>query len=45
MGGKLLYYRHFGKALKKKAFNSLVGDLMQEAFAKGGKKVDYLDYY
>ncbi len=45
MGRKLLYYRHFGKALKKKAFNSLVRDLMQEAFAEGGKKVEYHDYY
>jgi len=44
-GGKLLYYRHFGKALKKAAFNSLVGDLMQDAFAKGGKKVEHHDYY
>ena len=45
MEGKLLYYRHFGKALKKAAFESLVGDLMQDAFAKGGKKVEYHDYY
>jgi len=45
MGGKLLHYRCFGKALKKPAFEALVGDLMQDAFAKGGKKVEYHDYY
>ena len=45
MGGKLLHYRRFGKALKKAAFEALVGDLMQDAFAKGGKKVEYHDYY
>ena len=45
MGGKLLHYRRFGKALKKAAFESLVKDLMQDAFAKGGKKVEYHDYY
>jgi len=45
MGGKLLHYRRFGKALKKAAFKALVGDLMQDAFAKGGKKVEYHDYY
>ena len=41
----MLYYRHFGKALKKEAFDSLVSDLMQDAFAKGGKNVEYHDYY
>jgi len=41
----LLYYRHFGKALKDDVFNSLVADLMKEAFAKRGKKVEYHDYY
>ncbi len=27
------------------AFNALVGDLMRDAFAKGGKKVEFHDYY
>jgi len=45
MGGKLLHYRRFGKALKKAAFEALVKDLMQDAFAKRGKKVEYHDYY
>jgi len=41
----LLYYRHFGKALKKDIFGSLVQDLMKEAFAKEGTQVEYHDYY
>ncbi len=41
----MLYHRHFGKALKDDVFNSLAVDLMKEAFAKRGKKVEYHDYY
>ena len=41
----MLYHRHFGKALKDDVFNSLATDLMKEAFAKRGKKVEYHDYY
>ncbi len=41
----MLYHRHFGKALKDDVFNSLVVDLMKEAFAKRGKSVEYHDYY
>jgi len=44
-GGKLLYHRHFGKALKDDVFNSLAVDLMKDAFATRGKKVEYHDYY
>jgi len=44
-GNDLLYYRHFGKALKKDVFDSLVKDLMHDAFSKGGNKVEYHDYY
>ena len=44
-GKKLLYYRHFGKALKSEVFDSLVQDLMLEAFSKGGSKVEYHDYF
>lgn len=44
-GNELLYYRHFGKALKPEVFDSLVKDLMQDAFSKGGNKVEYHDYY
>ena len=44
-GGKLLYHRHFGKALKDDVFNSLAADLMKDAFATRGKKVEYHDYY
>jgi small GTP-binding protein len=43
--GELLYHRHFGKALKDDVFNSLAADLMKDAFAKRGKKVEYHDYY
>ncbi len=41
----MLYYRHFGKALKDDVFTSLAADLMKDAFAKRGKSVEYHDYY
>ncbi|MFX1411811.1 MAG: ADP-ribosylation factor-like protein, partial [Promethearchaeota archaeon] len=41
----LLYYRHFGKALKDEVFKALFTELMKEAFTKGTDKVDYHDYY
>ncbi|TFF96684.1 MAG: GTP-binding protein [Promethearchaeota archaeon] len=44
-GKDLLYYRHFGKALKKDVFNSLVEELRGDALAGGGNKVQYHDYY
>lgn len=44
-GNKLLYYRHFGKALKSEVFDSLLQDLKHDAFSKSGNKVEYHDYY
>lgn len=44
-GNEQLYYRHFGKALKPEVFDSLMKDLMQDAFSKGENKVEYHDYY
>ncbi|MFW9949145.1 MAG: ADP-ribosylation factor-like protein [Candidatus Thorarchaeota archaeon] len=41
----MLYYRHFGKALKQDIFGSLVKDLMKDAFTKGGTQVEFYDYY
>jgi len=41
----LIYYRHFGKALKTEVFNALVVDLMKDAFVKSTEKVNYHDYY
>ncbi|MFX1355735.1 MAG: ADP-ribosylation factor-like protein [Promethearchaeota archaeon] len=44
-GKELVYYRHFGKALKKEMFDALINDLMKEAFGKAADKVEYHDYY
>ena len=41
----MIYYRHFGKALKTEVFNALVVDLMKDAFVKNTDKVNYHDYY
>ncbi|MFX1268296.1 MAG: ADP-ribosylation factor-like protein [Promethearchaeota archaeon] len=41
----MIYYRHFGKALKTEVFNALVVDLMKDAFIKSIDKVNYHDYY
>ncbi|MFX0032080.1 MAG: ADP-ribosylation factor-like protein [Candidatus Hermodarchaeota archaeon] len=41
----MIYYRHFGKALKDEVFKTLFADLIKEAFAKGTDKVDYHDYF
>ncbi len=41
----MIYYRHFGKALKTEIFNALVVDLMKDAFVKSTDKVNYHDYY
>ena len=42
---ELLYYRHFGKALKEEAFNNLVGEIMDDAFGRNPKEIEYHDYY
>ena len=44
-GKECLYYRHFGKALKEEIFKNLVEELQEDAFGRGGKKVEYHDYY
>ena len=44
-GKELLYYRHFGKALSKDVFNSLVEELIFDALKGGGSKVQFHDYY
>jgi len=41
----LLYYRHFGKALKKEVFDSIMGDLIKEASSLGGKDIGTHDYF
>ena len=41
--GKLLYYRHFGKALKKSAFESLVKDYYYSSDGDYAWKKDRLD--
>ncbi|MGB5910691.1 MAG: ADP-ribosylation factor-like protein, partial [Promethearchaeia archaeon] len=41
----MIYYRHFGKALKTEVFNALVVDLMKDAFVRSTNKVNYHDYY
>ncbi|MHA1756644.1 MAG: ADP-ribosylation factor-like protein, partial [Promethearchaeota archaeon] len=42
---ELLYYRHFGKALKREIFDNLIEELRRDAFAGGLTKVQYHDYY
>ena len=44
-GKDLVYYRHFGKALKKEMFDALINDLLKDAFGKVVNKVEYHDYY
>ena len=41
----MLYYRHFGKALKKEVFDSIIGDLIKEASSLGGKDIGTHDYF
>lgn len=41
----MIYYRHFGKALKTEVFNALVVDLMKDAFVRSTDNVNYHDYY
>ncbi|MHA1413863.1 MAG: ADP-ribosylation factor-like protein [Promethearchaeota archaeon] len=41
----MLYYRHFGKALKKEVFDSIMGDLIKEASSLGGKDIGTHDYF
>ncbi|MFX1551677.1 MAG: ADP-ribosylation factor-like protein [Promethearchaeota archaeon] len=44
-GNELLYYRHFGKAIKQEALDLLVEDIIDEAFIGTESKIDYHDYY
>jgi len=42
---ELLYYRHFGKALKQEVLNLLVEDIINEALIRTESKIDFHDYY
>ncbi|NVM37517.1 MAG: GTP-binding protein [Candidatus Lokiarchaeota archaeon] len=42
---ELLYYRHFGKALKQKVLDLLVEDIINEALRRSESKIDFHDYY
>jgi len=44
-GSELLYYRHFGKALKQEALELLVEDIIDEAMIRSESKIDFHDYY
>lgn len=44
-GNELLYYRHFGKALKQEALDLLVEDIINEALIRSESKIDFHDYY
>ncbi|MFX1589705.1 MAG: ADP-ribosylation factor-like protein [Promethearchaeota archaeon] len=44
-GNELLYYRHFGKALKQEALNLLVEDIIDEALISRESKLGFHDYY
>ncbi|MGV9198912.1 MAG: ADP-ribosylation factor-like protein, partial [Promethearchaeia archaeon] len=41
----LLYYRHFGKALKEEAFENLMEEIKEDAFGRNPKEIEYHDYY
>ena len=43
----MLYYRHFGKAMKEDVFNSLVSQIKEDAFGRGAgeEKLEFHDYY
>ncbi|GAG55306.1 unnamed protein product, partial [marine sediment metagenome] len=42
---ELLYYRHFGKALRQKVLDLLVEDIINEALMRSESKIDFHDYY
>ncbi|MFX1419687.1 MAG: ADP-ribosylation factor-like protein [Promethearchaeota archaeon] len=44
-GNELLYYRHFGKALKQEALDLLVEDIINESLIRSESKTDFHDYY
>ncbi|MFX0003257.1 MAG: ADP-ribosylation factor-like protein [Candidatus Hermodarchaeota archaeon] len=44
-GNELLYYRHFGKAIKQEALDLLVEDIIDEALIRTESKINYHDYY
>jgi len=43
----MLYYRHFGKAMKEEVFNNLVSQIKEDAFGRGAgeEKIEFHDYY
>ncbi len=44
-GNELLYYRHFGKALKEEVLNLLVEDIINETLIRSESTIDFHDYY
>ncbi|MEE9378551.1 MAG: ADP-ribosylation factor-like protein [Candidatus Lokiarchaeia archaeon] len=42
---ELLYFRHFGKALKQEVLDLLVEDIINEALIRSESKIDFHDYY
>lgn len=44
-GDELLYYRHFGKALRQEALNLLVADIMDDISSREGDRIEFYDYY
>jgi len=42
---ELLYYRHFGKALRQEALDLLVEDIINETLMRNESKIDFHDYY
>ena len=42
---ELLYYRHFGKALRQEALDLLVEDIINETLMRNESKLDFHDYY
>ncbi|MFW9880844.1 MAG: ADP-ribosylation factor-like protein [Candidatus Thorarchaeota archaeon] len=44
-GEELLYYRHFGKALKREALEYLISEIMEEESYRGEDRVEFHDYY
>jgi small GTP-binding protein len=44
-GEELLYYRHFGKALKHEALDYLISEIMEDEASRGEDRVEFHDYY
>ncbi|MFX1454494.1 MAG: ADP-ribosylation factor-like protein [Promethearchaeota archaeon] len=44
-GDELLYYRHFGKALKHEALNYLITEILNDESVKEEDTVEFHDYY